>query len=71
MHQLSARILFDEAKPDHCKLAKLSVEAHRCVAAYIIATDLPNSLAKRRSMVREAVRETIDQIDALAAGMLA
>jgi hypothetical protein len=38
---------------------------------FIAATTLPDSLAKKRCMVREAVSKTIEQIDALVAGVLA
>jgi hypothetical protein len=62
---------FDEKKRGHCKLAELSSKAHRSAAAYIAATALPDSLAKRRGMVREAVTETIEQTNALVAEMLA
>ena len=63
--------IFDEKKPSHRKLAKLSAEAHRVAVDFIAATTLPGSLAKKRSMVREAVSETVEQIDALVAGLLA
>ena len=62
--------IFDKAKPDHCKLADLSAGAHRDAAAYVAATTLPASLAKRRGMVRKAVTEAIEKIDGLAAKML-
>jgi hypothetical protein len=62
---------FDEKKPNHRKLADLSAEAHRRASAYIGATSLPHSLARKRGMVREAVSETVNQIDALVAGVLA
>ena len=61
---------FDEKKPDHRKLAKLSVEAHSQAVAFIGAATLPDSLAKKRGMVREAVSGTIEQIDAIVAGVL-
>jgi len=62
---------YDEKKREHRKLAELSAKAHCSAAAYIAATTLPDSLGKRRGMVREAVSETIDEIDTLVAGVLA
>ena len=63
--------VFDEKKANHRKLAALSAEAHRQAAAFVTATDLPNSLAKKRGMVREALCATIEQIDAIVAGVIA
>jgi hypothetical protein len=62
---------FDNKKPSHRKLAKLGVEAHGLAVDFIAATTLPDSLAKKRGMVREAVSETIEQIDSLVAELLA
>jgi hypothetical protein len=61
---------FDQNKPDHRRLASLSAQAHGVAGAYIAATTLPDSLAKKRGMVREAVSPTIAQIDPLVAGLL-
>jgi hypothetical protein len=62
--------IFDAENSAHSKLAELSADAHRNAAAYVAATVLPDSLAKRRGMVRKAVNQTIEQIDVLAAGIL-
>ena len=62
---------FDNKKPSHRKLAKLGVEAHGLAVDFIAATTLPDSLAKKRGMVREAASGTIEQIDALVAELLA
>lgn len=63
--------LFDEKKTAHRTLAELSAEAHCQAAAFITATDLPDSLAKKRGIVREALSATIEQIDAIIAGVIA
>ena len=63
--------IFNEKNPSHRKLAQLSAEAHDLVVDSIAATALPKSLAKKRGMVREAVSETLEQIDALVAPLLA
>ena len=63
--------IFEEKKPIHRELVKLSAEAHRVAVGFIAATTLPDSLAKKRGMVREAASETIEQIDALVAELLA
>jgi hypothetical protein len=63
--------VFDEKKSNHQKLARLSTQAHSQAAAFITATTLPDSLAKKRGMVRKAVSATIEQIDAIVAEVLA
>jgi len=62
--------LFDENKPNHRRLAKLSAEAHSQAARFIAASALPDSLAKKREMVRKAVSETIQEIDAIVETLL-
>jgi hypothetical protein len=61
---------FNDKKAQHRKLAKLSADAHRQAADFVAATTLPDSLAKKRGMVREAVNDTIEQIDAIVEGLL-
>ena len=63
--------LFDEKKPHHRKLANLSTEAHRQAAHFTAATTMPDSLAKKRGMVREAVTDAIQEIDAIVEALLA
>jgi hypothetical protein len=62
---------FDKNSSDHRRLAALSADAHRRAAAYVGVTSLPDSLARKRGMVRGAVSEIIAQIDAVVAGLLA
>jgi len=63
--------VFDEKKPYHRKLAKLSAEAHVQASQFIAAATLPDSLAKKRGMVREAVSGTIREINAIVEALLA
>jgi hypothetical protein len=62
--------IFDRKKPNHRSLAKLGVEGRRQAAEFIGGTALPASLAKKRGMVRKAVTDRIQEIDALVEPLL-
>ena len=62
--------VFDEKKMVHRTLAKLGKDAHAQATSFISANILPDSLAKKRGMVREAVRDIIVEIDEIVEGIL-
>jgi hypothetical protein len=62
--------VFDKNKAEHRKLAELSAQAHADAAKFIAATELPDSIAKRRGMTRVAASKTLYQIDSIVAAIL-
>jgi hypothetical protein len=55
--------LFDAAKPAHAELARLGAAARAEVGQLVSRGDLPESLARRRALVRKSAAATFDLID--------
>jgi len=62
--------LFDDRNSDHRRLVQLSKEAHELATSKIRIMKLPDSLAKRRGLVRQAVLGITREIDQVVSHLL-
>ncbi|MBI5709758.1 MAG: SAM-dependent DNA methyltransferase [Candidatus Eisenbacteria bacterium] len=61
---------FESSKPAHAKLARLGAEARAQAAKVVAAGELPASLARRRALVRQATKATVERIDEAVKALL-
>lgn len=62
--------MYTENKAEHRSLAKLGASANEQVSKLLSSTDLPNSLARQRALVRNHISDTLDEIDELVKDLL-